>query len=197
MSHYLKLSHRQRQFVDGYVQTGIGSEAMRLAGFKGSRPEIAACKLKALPEIQAAIAERTEEAIVAAGVRTVRVLEEVARIALFDPLRLKDENGRGRQLKDMPADVRSALVSAKFAEDGSLVSFRAHPKVESLKLLMQHLKILVEHHEHTGKDGAALIPTGHSDLEIARRIAFLLDAGIRAVPASVLDQESVPESGKS
>lgn len=41
--------------------------------------------------------------------------------------------------------------------------------------------------EITGADGAPLIPAS-SDLDVARRIAFLLDAGLRAAPAPQLDE---------
>lgn len=42
--------------------------------------------------------------------------------------------------------------------------------------------------EHTGKDGAALIPPPLSDFELARRIVFLLNKGVQSPPSQPDDE---------
>lgn len=186
MSAFFKLTRRRQRFVDAYVQCGVGTEAMRSLGFKGTRPDIAASKWMALPDVRAAIAERTEQAITEAGVRTLRVLQEVVSIAQFNPKKLRNAQGKLIPLHELPDEVAAAIASEEFNAAGKLVKYRTHPKNEANKLLLQYLKVLVERHEHTGKDGAPIETkdTGDSDLNTARRIAFLLANGLRASQAA-------------
>lgn len=44
--------------------------------------------------------------------------------------------------------------------------------------------------EHTGKDGADLIPPPLSEFELARRIAFLLNKGVQSAPSQPDDEGS-------
>jgi phage terminase small subunit len=54
------------------------------------------------------------------------------------------------------------------------VRFKLHDKRAALVDLGRHYGLFKERMEHTGKDGAALIPDDMSEFEIARRIAFIL-----------------------
>lgn len=54
------------------------------------------------------------------------------------------------------------------------VRFKLHDKRAALVSLGQHYGLFKDRVEHSGKDGAPLIPEGISDNEIARRIAYIL-----------------------
>ncbi len=192
MSAYAKLRRRRQKFVDAYVDTGVGAEAMRRIGFKGKAPRIAACKLLALPDIKAAVEERTEQAIAEAGVRTVRVLQEIARVAHFNPKHLRGPDGKLLKMHELPDEVAAAISSEEFDAAGNLVKYRTHPKNEANRLLLQYLKVLVEQHEHAGVDGAPIEmrDVGGNDLNVARRIAFLLASGLRAADGPASDDPS-------
>jgi phage terminase small subunit len=188
MSAYAKLRRRRQLFVDAYVRTGIGSAAAVESGYTCKRPEVAASKILANLEVKAAIAERTELAIAKAGVRHVRVLEEVALLAYANLGQLRAPDGKPVAFKDLPADFLAGAQSIEFNTDGSVSKVRL-AKVDGLRMLGQYLKLFTEVLEHQGKDGGPIQTETRevSDLEKARRIAHLLTQGLRAqAPASVL-----------
>lgn len=198
MSAYAKLRRKRQLFVDAYVRTGIGSAAAIASGYGGKRPDVGAAKILANPEVKAAIAERTEEAITKAGVRHVRVLEEVALLAYANLGQLRGVDGKPVTFKDMPEALLAGAQSIEFNADGSVSKVRL-AKVDGLRMLGQYLKLFTEVHELQGKDGGPIQTETHevSDLEKARRIAHLLGQGLRAqVPATVTDPKSDPVAGK-
>ncbi len=206
ISAYSKLRRRRQLFVDAYVKCGVGADAYRVLVPESKRPDQQASRLLADPQVRAAIAERTEEAIARAGVRQVRVFEELAAIAFADVAELYDEEGNLLSLKEMPARAR-AMIQAIDCEEllagvgesrkpyGIARKVRTHSKVEALKLLGQHLKLWVERHEHAGPNGGP-IPVKEtselSELDMARRVAFLLARGLQLQGASAAGD---PDSG--
>lgn len=198
MSAYAKLRRRRQLFVDAYVRTGVGSTAATESGYAGKNPDVACAKILANPEVKAAIAERTEQAIAKAGVRHVRVLEEIALLAYANLAQLRGTDGKPVAFKDLPDTFLAGAQSIEFNADGSVSKVRL-AKVDGLRMLGQHLKLFTEVLEHQGKDGGPIQTESRevSDLEKARRIAHLLAQGLRAqVPASVLtDPDSDPVVG--
>lgn len=196
MSAYGGLSRYRQIFVDHVVRGLDGTEAVKQAGFKGRRPDIAASKLRSLPQVKQAIEERTEAAIAKSGVNIVRVLEGIAQLAHYDPRKLVDKDGKYLPLQDLPDDVAMALASLEVEElaDGKtrIRKYRLHHRLEPYKVLGQYMKLWVERHELTGKDGGPIKTQEMNDLEKARRIAFLLEQGLRAAaiaaPATPLSQ---------
>lgn len=195
MSAYAKLRRRRQIFVDAYVRTGNGTEAALASGYSSKAPHVAANKMLANLEVKAAVAERQLEAIERAGVRNVRVLEEVAKLAFATLVDLRREDGTAHTFKDLPAQLLAGAESVDFNPDGTLKSVRL-AKRDGLRMLMQHLKLLTDVLEHQGAGGGPIQLEAKevSNLEKARRIGHLLAQGLRAVqpPASVL---SDPESG--
>jgi hypothetical protein len=195
MSAYSKLRRRRQLFVDAYVRTGIGTEAAIASGYssKGKGPAVAAAKLLVMPDVKAAVDERKEEAIARAGLRPVRVLEELTYLALASNESLRDENGKLRTFKDLPAEFLRATESIDFNPDGSIKKVRL-AKSGAVHMALQYLKLLTNVVALEGKDGGPIQTHEVSDLEKARRIAHLLAQGLRAaeVPNSVLsDPDSV------
>lgn len=192
-------------FADACVRLGVPTDAYREVYPDAKRPDVSACKLMARPEIRDAISERTEQAIARAGVRNVRVLEELAAIAFLDPAELFDEHGALREVRGMDPKVRRALLALDVediftgrGEDRERVcrlhKIRLQPKIEALKALGQHLKMFTERHEHTGKDGGPIETKDTSELselDLARRVAFLLAKGLREAQAK---ETSAPKS---
>lgn len=198
MSALAKLRRQRRRFVFEYVACGIGTDAAVAAGFKGRRPDVKASKWLAEPDVKAAIEEVTAEAIAKAGVRVVRVLEEVARVAMFNPKRMRGADGKLLPMHKLPDDVAAAICGEEFDAAGNLLKYRTHGKNEAARLLMQHLNLLVERHEHTGKGGGPIETKDAgelTDLDKARRIAFLLSAGLRAT--TPLSGPRTPDSGNA
>ena len=152
----------------------------------------------AKPGLKEAIKDRTEQAIAKAGVRQVRVLEEIAAVAFLDPGELFDDEDALRKVKEMTPGVRRALLALEVEElfegrgesrerTGRLHKIKLQPKIEALKLLGQYLKMFKEMHEHAGPNGGPIETkdvSELSDLDRARRVAFLLAQGLRATEAA-------------
>ncbi len=198
MSAYAKLRRKRQLFVDAYVRTGVGKDAAIASGYSGKAAHVAAAKLIANPEVKAAILERQQEAVERAGMRSTRVLEEIALLALVDPARLRGEDGKALTFKDIPAELLTAAQSIEFNADGSLRKVRFQ-KTDALRMAAQHLKLLTEVHEVAGKDGGPIQTHEVSDLEKARRIAHLLTQGLRAaaMPSTPLSDSESGQAGDS
>lgn len=171
METYLKLRRRQQKFVDAIVAGKNGADAVRSMGFKGSRPDQVAWKLKQDPKIAEAIAERRREAIESSGVQLQRVLEELARVAFFDPRKLFSDAGSILPITEWPPEVAAAIagidVESLFEGSGKgrtrigdILKYRAWPKIDALKMLLQHLGGLTEKHELTGPGGGPIQSVG-------------------------------------
>ena len=112
LSAYFKLPRRHQLFVDAFIETGIQTEAVRRIKPKCKRPDALACKLMARPEIQAAIKERSAQAIYESGVNKVEILKGMMRIAKFDPRKLK-KDGKWQDLSAFDDDTALALGGIK------------------------------------------------------------------------------------
>lgn len=87
---YHHLKRRHRRFVDEYLLGRTGKDAMLAIGFKGTRPEIAASKFLARPEVRAAVEERRAVLCEAVGLRQEVILSGILDIA---------ENGENHNVK--------------------------------------------------------------------------------------------------
>lgn len=157
-------------FVDAMVQFGVGSKAWLVIDPKSKRPDVAASKRLARPEIRAAIEERKAEAIAAIGVTNLRTLRELVACAYFNPKALLDPaTGDLLPMHEWPDDAAAAIIGCDIealyegsgkdrVRIGNVLKPRAAPKVEAIKLLMQYQKMLVEKHEHAGPGGKPLAP---------------------------------------
>jgi phage terminase small subunit len=199
VSAYAKLRRRRQIFVDAYVRTGNASEAAIAAGYSKKAPNVAAAKIRANPEVAAAILERQQETVERAGVRAASVLLGIAELAYANLNMLRDEEGKARTFKDLPQALLAGAEAIDFNPDGSVRKIRL-ARGNGLHMLAQHLKLLTDVLEHQGKDGGPIQVEGKgevSDLEKARRIAHLLAQGLRTaqLPASVLSDSDSGDSG--
>jgi phage terminase small subunit len=73
------------------------------------------------------------------------------------------------------------------AREVKRVRIKLHGKTPALRDLGEHYKLFTQKHEHAGEDGGAIRTVDEtepiSELELARRIAFALEAGARQKPA--------------
>jgi hypothetical protein len=158
-----------------------------------------AAKLRANPEVKLAIVERQEEALEKAGMRHTRIAEEIAAVALASLEQTRDEKGVVRKFADLPAALLRGAQSIEFHPDGSIKQLRL-AKTSGLQMAGQYLKLFVERHEHSGKDGAPIQTeeiSEVSDLERARRIAHLLAQGLRVARAATVLSDTDESAGAS
>jgi phage terminase small subunit len=120
-------------------------------------------------EAQAERARRTE-------IDADRVLVELGRIGMSDIRRAFTESGDLRPIHDLDDDIAAAIAGvevvtrpgAEVDENGNRTVEHVHKirlwdKNSALDKIAKHLGMLVERHEHTGKDGAPIPFTFHLD----------------------------------
>jgi phage terminase small subunit len=109
-SAYSRLKRRQRRFVDEYLLGRKGTEAIKAIGFKGRRPDLAASKLLALPEVRAAVDERRAVLCEAVGLRQEMVVREMMAIGFSDVRQLFNEDGTLRPISELPDEAARAIA---------------------------------------------------------------------------------------
>ena len=149
---YEQLTARQRRFVDLIVQGRKRAEAVRAIGYKGNRPNDAAYNMLQRPLIRQAVAERDQMWMEGVDVSKAMIATELARVGMFDPRRMVDENGAMRPLRELDDDTAAAIQSVEIHEEfedppddeeftrprtaiGRTVKVRVAGKVEALREL--------------------------------------------------------------
>lgn len=158
-----------------------------------TRPDVQAY-LRALQATMAQFATITREMIV----------DELAKLAFLDPRSLYDEHGELKpvhELDDMAAagvaEINYETIKVLEDDPDDLVG-EPQKKIMVLKRVPKKIKLVdkrgaladlgkslgmfTDKVEHTGKDGAPLIPTELSETDIARRVAFMLQRAANKQP---------------
>lgn len=186
---------RHELFAQSIAEGKTATEAYVLAGYKDDDGN--ACKMAARPEVQARIQEITGAAAEKVGVTCEAVLGELAKIGFSNMLDYIQIDGDGRPYTDFSALTRDQAAAIQEvnvetipgsvgSEDSpgrpevTKVRFKLSDKRAALVDLGKHLGMFKERIEHTGKDGGPIQTENTSDLEVARRIAFVLERGMRA-----------------
>lgn len=129
-----------------------------------------------------------------------RLISELSAIANFDIRRLYDADGKMLHPKDWDDDTAAAIQGldieerhskapdgTKLTETISISKPRAYNKLQAIEQLnqMRHAARPMRV-EVTGKDGKDLIPPGSqpSDIEIAKRVLFMLSKGTHAAESA-------------
>lgn len=131
-----ELTQKQERFALAYIETGNASEAYRKA-YDASRmkPETInkrASELLADGAVTGRVGELRQAAFDKAVVSEARVIEELARIGLFDPGQLFADDGSLLPVKKMAPEVRAAIASIEIEEidaDGKVIG-----RVKKVKL---------------------------------------------------------------
>lgn len=155
-------------------------EAYLAAGFDTTNPvstKAAANRLARDPKIRARIAELLEGTAEKAEITLAEWLIECKRIGFSDIRNVVKWKGGKVTLKD--ADDLKPEYAATIAElsetDKGALKVKLHSKVDALEKIGRHLGAYRDKIELTGKDGG---PIEISDIEAARRVAFLLAKGV-------------------
>ncbi len=120
--------------------------------------------------------EQQEEAT---DITESRILQEVGRLAFFDPVQLFDEHGQLLSIANMSEDARRAIAALdvitdtadKKDKDSSAVSYthkiKLSSKISALEMLMKWKKMLTQKVEHEGeiKTGGVLLVPGEVTIE--------------------------------
>lgn len=114
-------------------------------------------------------------------VTTRRVLTGYAAIEKADIRNAFKEDGSAKQPHELDAETAYALSEVSYDSKGR-PRFKFFDKTRALERMGNYRKLDVQRHEVTGKDGAPLLPNQPSEIEIARRVAFILARGLHEQP---------------
>lgn len=171
-----KRSRRARpdreRFVVEYLVDLNATEAAKRCGYAPASAHSQGARLLKTAEIAAKVKRAMDERAAETKITANRVLEELAVIGLSDMrhyIRFLDNGDIAQNWDAMPPEATRAIaeitqeVTYQKDADGEMepvrkTKFKLHPKTPALDLIAKHLGMLVQKHEHTGKDGAPLPP---------------------------------------
>lgn len=173
------LTPRQQCFVEEYLIDLNASQAAIRAGYSTDNANTEGSRLLANVNIRAridvALAERSKRT----GVNAEIVIQELARIALVNPMNIIDPDTGGIKAGavDDVAAIASVRVKVTPTKNGDTIEreVRMADKIKALELLGKHLGMFVDRKEITGKDGGPIQLEAMTADQREQRIKELLD----------------------
>ena len=150
------LTHQQKVFVELYLTSLDAPAAAKEAGYAKSTCATAKTGLLQNAVIKAGISIAQEAQLNRIRIGSDDVVTELAQMGFVNILDLYDEYGRILPLELIPKHLGAAIHTIKETVDQQLnvtTTIKLHNKIDSLKLLAQHLGMLVDRKEISGPDG--------------------------------------------
>lgn len=172
-----KLRPREQRFCDEYSVIPDSKLAATRAGYKSPYSGAA---LLSRAHIQAELDKRARARAARYEGSAERVLEELARIAFARVGDYVDQDGRGANIGDIPADAQAAVVAldTRTEADGTVTTrLKLADKLRALELLGRAYGVLRERVEHSVTVTGGLVHVSAED------VAKLDDARLRELHA--------------
>jgi phage terminase small subunit len=153
------LTPKQRQFVLEYAVDLNAKAAAERAGYSQRMAKAIGWELLRKPHVAAAIAAEMAAREKRTRVSADRVLEQLARMAYYDPRKMFEADGSLKAIGSMDDDEETALAGFEAVElvDGSVVrKVRLADRGAALEKLARHLGLLRERVELSGPNGDAI-----------------------------------------
>lgn len=178
-----------RVFANEYVKDFDATAAFTRA--YGPRKTVGGTRLSAHKMLHSkagaqAVAELTRARVERIGFDADRVLEEIARLAFSDINNLFEEDGETfRAWKDIDPMFKKAISSVEVHLDKNSKTVKIHKikmwdKLGALEKLGKHLRLFHDTKlEVSDADGGPLSGNEMSPIELARKVAFILNEGVR------------------
>lgn len=170
----MALTPKQQRFVEEYLVDLNASAAARRAGYSERTAGSIGDENLKKPEIKAALQAAQADRARQTGISAERVLTEYRDLAFGDVRDVFMNVGEGlriRPVSEWPESLGRSISSIKIKqslekrrddagndrfEPMEVVEFKLHSKQAALHDLAQHLGLLKELHEHTGKGGGPI-----------------------------------------
>lgn len=152
-------SAKMLRFVDEYAIDLNATQAAVRAGYSANGATVWGHKLRHDPRLVPLIEKAIAGASRKARLTAERVLEEMARLALFDPAEMYDDAGNLLPVRQMPPHVRAALASVEVETVGETkrtAKLKLWSKPDALRMLGQHFRLLRDVMEHSGPEGGPI-----------------------------------------
>lgn len=156
-----KLGNRRRAFALEYLLDGNATQAAIRAGYSAKTAASQGHDLLKDPKVQAIVASRVAKAEERTEVKLDRVLQELHRILLVDPIHALNEYGGVKALSEWPEDLRRAMSGMDIEETwdgrgpaavqtGVVKRVRFWSKTEAAQQLLRVLGAFRDKVEHSG-----------------------------------------------
>lgn len=169
---------RRKRFALEYLVDFSRKGAAIRAGYSQRSAASIGSWLFKRPDVQQWIKEEQEARAKRVYVKADRVLQELARMAFFDPRKLFREDGTAIPIGELDDDTAACISAVDVDErrDGRVWKYRIGDKGQALTNCMRHLGMLSETLVHTGPAGG---PVALS-VEAAASLTKALKARLRA-----------------
>lgn len=156
------MTPRQAIFYGEYIKDGNGTRAAIAAGFPERSAHVAAARMLKNAKVAAAIEAWRERQCEKLEITAERVLQELAKLAYFDPKNLYDKDGNRIPVHLLDDLTRAAVAAvedetqASETEDGTRTVTRRQrvkmaEKGANLERLGKYLGLFKDRVEHEGK----------------------------------------------
>jgi phage terminase small subunit len=161
------LTRRQALFVAEYLTDLNATRAAISAGYSRKGAEQTGSVLLRNPKVQQEISNKHGVRLNRLEITADRVLQEIAKMAFFDPRDLFEDDGSIKQLKDIDPNARMAISGIEVTElfEGAGEQKHAYGLCKKIKLvdkginlerLGRHLKLFTDKLEASGPGGAPI-----------------------------------------
>lgn len=152
----LEATARRRLFVRAYLANGRNAlRAAISAGFSEIGAGTTGHRLLKEPKVAAMLEEATREYEKISGLDQTRTLQEVARLAYFDPRRTFHDDGTPKHLLELDDDTAAAVASEKTLQvaggTGVSVERKYHDKNAALDKAMRFHGLYEKDNEQKGE----------------------------------------------
>jgi len=157
----MALTRKQTRFVSEYLIDLNGKQAAIRAGYTVRRAEVTASELLSNRKVSEAVTEMMAKREQRTEITQDRVLQELARIAFFDPRKLLRPDGTPKPIQELDDDTAAAVCGLDVTEEfegsgddrkfvGNTKKFKISDKNTALTNAMRHLGMLKDKVEHSG-----------------------------------------------
>lgn len=139
------LTDRQARFVSEYLIDLNATQAAIRAGYSKKTAEWIGPQLLTKTHVAEAVAKQRKSREARTAVTADRVLLEAARLALFDPRKLFNEDGSTKAINELDDDTAAAIagikvrrISGEEGEECSIIEYKVADKNSALEKLFKH-----------------------------------------------------------
>lgn len=163
------LTKKQELFVAEYLIDLNATRAAIAAGYSKSTSQEQGSRLLSNVMVAAEIAKQHGKRLRKLEISADRVLQELAKVAFYNPRKLFDADGRCKPITELDDDTAMAIAGMKTAhkvtgedEDGMVVftEYKLADKLRALELCGRHLKLFTDKLEHSGRVSLAELVIG-------------------------------------
>lgn len=149
---------KQQNFIVNYLGNGFNAtQAAKDAGYSAKTADSQASRMLKNDKVRAVIKARSRMSLAKREITAERVLDEIAKLAFFDPRRFYDVAGNLIPIHELDEECGAALAGVNVTElyadktpIGQLRKIKFADKGQNLERLGRHLKLFTDkiQHEH-------------------------------------------------